>query len=357
MGPFEEWYRKMAQRRLAQRLNQEETFGVPMQPTAQDLIDYETASGGVPWPKEKVTLADMQRMQADMAGNGDVRPMFDVPQETIARPLSGMQIKLRDALQKSRANEMSKAVAQADFPNQLQQKFSQLRNFLPKSIQDTDIKSFVAGMGKPSTAETWGNPYTGPNGSLLQRSSTGKVASVLGRDTSGAKDENQRVALERHFRNDALRLYGASEFSALDPSTRDRVNEVATRASKNFIGNPRGNYNQALTEAYNYTEGKYAKLATLPRPQRSMWGGKIENYAEAADKVAAAVKGGVPANDVVKKLAALGWTKDEVQEVIRTMPEAAGAPAPTAAATAQVGNMQAPGGGTQSQDPFGIGLR
>jgi len=304
--------------RLNARLGEEETFGTPFTPQAQDLLDYETVSGS-PYPQRRLTVGEIMahplqqatgfdkavNLPGDESGNADV----------IAQPLSADQRARRAALQQAGQKETAQDLEDAAEERRRPTQFGRLKNFLGEDFSRDDV---LANMGfkradTGEAQETWGPMFKGPGDSYLQQSNRGKIGKILGREDTGQTGEEDRIKLQRNFRGDTLRLYGASEFSSLDESLRPKVNEISVRATRNYLADPARDYNRALSDAYSSVEAKHGKLGKLPRPKEELVGSKKTNIEEAARQVLDLNLDGVPGEEIAKALVAKGWTKDELK--------------------------------------------
>lgn len=299
-----------AEKRLNSRFGQEEDFGEMMKPEAQDLVDYETVSGTA-WPKRSMTLNELQQMQQDIGG-GDAA--VNVPTEAIAEPVSRSDRKMVDAIAAQNAADVAANMKSEAEAAQWPAKYRRLANYLGDSYSRDDV---LANMGFKRAADgsggdTWSDPYEGPGGSLLQRNSRGKVASVLGRESGGGKDgEEERMKAEKWFRNLALRQYGATEFSALDPSLNDKVNRVSQMATDNYFSDPKRQSNLAFNKAFSAVENSQI-LSKLPAPDR---GRVFNNYEQTRTAIRKAIAAGVSPDEVGRAMLAKGWTLEEMKEL------------------------------------------
>jgi hypothetical protein len=168
---------------------------VSFKPTIADLQDYETATGGTPWPKTQVPEQDQMRMRQQIFG--DPYAPINVPTEVIATPKTNDQLVQqqgrRDAL-----GEIAKSGALAENrPQQWQTMYDQLGQFSQKNNIDPGAIDYLGNMGIKANApaeekEQWAF-FEGPGGSRLRKNKiTGKVEQVIGREpqsTSGPEGD------------------------------------------------------------------------------------------------------------------------------------------------------------------------
>lgn len=323
--PIGKLMQKDAAERLQSRFDEEKIFGVPMQPTAEDLMDYQTATERE-WPKRGLTVEELQRMQADIGGT-DIA--VDAPREVIAEPLTGPQRAVRAAVEQQQTADAKEEMEMSGKPDRWRRSEAMLSRFLGPDFNREDV---LANMGMkradmPTESEVWGDPYHGPDGALLQRSNRGRVSSVLGRHDPAAatsKAEDDALKIQRNFRADTMRLYGASDFSALDQALIPKVNEISEIAMKNYMADPQRDYNRALSQAYTRVEARRQVLGRLPRANRSVFGG---NAKEAATAVREAMAAGIAPEEVGREMTVKGWRPEEVQAMLGGNADTAKVPA------------------------------
>jgi len=180
--------REDAQKRLEARFGQADAFGTPMMPTAQDLMDYQTASAGVQWPKERLSNDELSRISQDITGGTDIA--VNAPSEVIAKPLSARE-KMERQAQSEAAASKSKWGSIMDALGQ----FSQERDV--DMSKDDMLANIGIKRAPTSDKETWGESYEGPGGSRLQKSNKGQERAVLGRQPGSGGGEKMPESVKQ----------------------------------------------------------------------------------------------------------------------------------------------------------------